>query len=465
MRVVRHGFRWDLQPGFAPVLEALLGNPGTVIKESPAKRVTRHELDGRVYYVKAYRHEFAPLRPLKFLLARPAPRREWENAQRLESLHIPVVRHLAHGERWGLGLRESILVTEGFPGRPLEEVPGLDPALALAFVERLHERGVFHADLHSGNLLADPASGELRLVDIDKLRFRAGPPGPAAGREAMLAFLHISFPLPLPPALRARSDERRRALLADRSWRCLRHNREFAPLRAGGLAWHVRSPLLTPAARNVLAAPDQFLSSHARVLKAGGSTTVGAADGLVLKRFNLSKLLNLVKDLARPSRALTGFRQAYHLELAGLPTARVVAAAERRRLGFLLRSYLLMEEIPDAIMLRRHLRTGQRPGPDLLRAAAALVARLHQEGFTHGDLNERNLLLTPSGQLFLIDLDALRYAGTVAEADAARDLRRLGADAARHPQITPADRQLFLRAYCRARGRRPVPRLPRPPRT
>lgn len=457
MRLVRHGFRWDLQPGFAPVLESLLGDTGTVVKESPAKRVTRHEAGGRTYYVKVYRHESVPLRPCKFLFTPAAPRREWENAQRLESLQIPVVRHLAHGERWGLGLRESILITEGFPGRPLEEVPGLEPALVLAFVDRLHERGVFHADLHSGNLLAHPDTGELRLVDIDKLRFRAGPPG---DRDAMLAFLHISFPLPLTPVQRALSARRRRELLADRSWRCLRHNREFAPRRAGGLPWHVRATLLTPAAAGVLEAPDRFLAGAARLLKEGGSTTVGAGHGLVLKRFNFRKPLNLLKDLVRPSRALRGFRQAYHLELAGLPTARVIAAAERRVLGLLLRSYLLMEEIPGAVMLRRLLREGQRPGPDLLRAAALLIARLHDEGFTHGDLNERNLLLTPSGGLFLIDLDALHYAGTVADPDAARDLRRLGADAVQHPQVTPADRRVFLRAYCRARGRRQVPRLP-----
>lgn len=461
-RLVRHGFRWDLEPGFVPVLEALLGDRGVVVKESPAKRVTRHQWGGHEYYMKVYRHAFAPLRPFKFLFTPAAPRREWVNARRLEALHLPVVRHLAHGERWRLGLRESILITEGFPGRPLDEVPGLDPALALALVERLHEHGVFHADLHAGNVLAHPATGELRLVDIDKLSFRAGPAGGRpADRDAMLAFLHISFPLPLPPGLRALSARCRRDLLADRSWRCLRHNREFAPRRAGGLPWHTRPALLTPAAAQVLDAPDRFLDLRARVLKQGQTSTVGAGDGLVLKRFNLRKPFNLLKDLARRSRALRGFRQAYHLELAGLPTARVVAAAERRVLGLLLRSYLLMEEIPDATMLRRHLREGHRPGPALLRAAAALVARLHEEGFTHGDLNERNLLLTPSGQLFLIDLDALHYAGTVSDDAAARDLRRLGADAARHAQVTPADRQLFLRAYCRARRRRLVPRLPR----
>jgi tRNA A-37 threonylcarbamoyl transferase component Bud32 len=458
MRLVRDGFRWELQPGFAPVLEALLQDPGVVVKESPAKRVTRHDLGDRTYYVKAYRHEAVPLRPLKFLVARPAPRREWENARRLESLGIPVVRHLAHGERWRLGLRESLLVTEGFAGRPLEEVPGLDPAPALALVEQLHRHGVHHSDLHSGNLLADPATGELRLVDIDKLRFGTGRPGDPGARDEMLAFLNISFPLPLPPAVRALSARRRRELLADRSWRCLRHNREFAPVRAGGLRWQARTPLLSPDAQRVLADPDAFLASAARSLKQGQSTTVGARHGLVLKRFNRRGPLHLLKDLARASRARRGFRKAYHLELAGVPTARVVAAAERRPLGLLLRSYLLMEELPDTVMLRRHLRDGHRPGPALLRALARLVARLHDEGFTHGDLNERNLLLNPAGQVFLIDLDALTHAGVVPGDAAARDLGRLAADMARHPQVTPADLRAFLRAYCRARHLRRVPR-------
>ena len=108
---------------------------------------------------------------------------------------------------------------------------------------------------------------------------------------------------------------------------------------------------------------------------------MGRAGGVVLKRYNLRKLTNLLKDLFRASKARRAFRKAYHLELAGVPTARPLATADRRLGGLLLRSYLLMEEIPDA----QHL--GQWRGDPYVaaRTAAALLPKLHHEGFRHRD--------------------------------------------------------------------------------
>ena len=454
IRLERDGLRWELQPEVEPWLSQLLAEPGQLIKEAPAKRVSRHAAGGRVFYVKRYRHDALLLRSLKFFLKPSPARKEWRRARQLEVLGVPVVRHVGHGERWdGRGLRESILITEGFEGKPLHEVPGLPPAAVLEFLARMHACGVLHDDLHSGNILARVEPLEFRLLDLDKTRVKSSLR--AAECDENLAFLAISFPLPLTGRAAARCVELRRRLLHARSRRCLRHNREFAPQRHGGLTWRVRLPLLTPAAVRVLADPDEFLRARATILKPGSTTTVGVADGLVLKRFNFRKLLNLGKDLLRRSRAYRAFRKSYHLELAGVPTACVVAAAERRVAGFLACSYQLMQEIPGATTLQKFLRAGGNPGRGLVREAARLVARLHDEGFTHGDLNDRNLVLDAQGRLFLIDLDALEYA---TRPRAALDLRRLARGMSGHAAVTRAHREAFLRHYCRARGLRKVPR-------
>jgi tRNA A-37 threonylcarbamoyl transferase component Bud32 len=454
IRLERDGFRWELASEVEPCLTQLLSEPGALVKEAPAKRVSRHEAGGRVYYVKRYRHDAMPLRPLKFFIKSSPARKEWEVASKLEALGVPAVRHVAHGERWDWrGLRESILITEGFHGRPLDEIPGLAPEAVLSFVTRLHDCGVLHADLHSGNILASTEPLEFRLLDLDKTRVQA--PLTAVEREDNLAFLAISFPLPLTGRAAKRRSELRRQLFHERSRRCLRHNREFAPQRRGRLCWRVRLPLLTPAVARVLADPDDFLRARARILKPGSTTTVGVADGLVLKRFNFRKLLNLGKDLLRRSRASRAFRKSYHLELAGIPTARVVAVADRRIAGFLACSYQVMEEIPGAITLQKFIRSGGKLDSRLIRETATLVARLHDEGFTHRDLNERNLVLDANGAVFLIDLDALEF---TQHADAALDLGRLARDVLKHASVTRSHRQAFLRHYCRLRGLRRVPR-------
>src|SRR5204863_7942080 len=129
LRLSCYGFEWELQPDVEPWLHELVTLHGEPVKEAPAKRVSRHEAGGRVFFVKRYRHDAIPFRSLKFFLKPSPARKEWRLAQKLDALGLPAVRHLAHGERWdGRGLRESILITEGFEGQPLDEVPGLEPA-------------------------------------------------------------------------------------------------------------------------------------------------------------------------------------------------------------------------------------------------------------------------------------------------------------------------------------------------
>jgi len=437
-------------PGWDPRQAEMPGLPPRVIKESPAKLVSVQIVAGREVYVKRYRHAAIWLRPLKFFFKPSQARQEWQLARQLEDLGVPIVRHVALGERWNWwGLQESILITEAFAGRPLDEAASVDAQAVLTFVGKLHDCGVLQRDLHPGNILVNTATGELRLVDLHGIEIKATVA--AAERAANLAFLGMHLPLPLAREVRQLSARLRLPYLAQRARRCLKHNREFAPQRHGGLRWQVRLPFVNDAVRGILAAPDAFLASRAEILKPGRSATVGKADGLVLKRYNLRKLVNLLKDLCRPSKARRAYQKAYHLELAGVPTARPLATADRRVLGLLLRSYLLMEEIAGA----QHL--GQRRGDarHAARAAATLVAKLHNEGFQHRDLKETNLVFDANGRLFLIDLEGLEFVGKVSQERAARDLSRLARAAESLPQAGRGEWMVFVHAYCRARNLRP----------
>ncbi|MCD6340250.1 MAG: hypothetical protein J7M29_12830 [Verrucomicrobia bacterium] len=449
-RLRQAGFRWEADPDFAPHLGEALAGLARVVKESPAKQVSLHRAACGEFYVKRYRHTVEFWRPLKFLFKPSQARREWRLARRLAARGVPVVRHVALGERWTWrGLEESVLITEAFPGRPLDEAEGVDPAALLRFVGLLHDRGVLQRDLHPGNILRHETADEWRLVDLHgiELRKTISP----KERASNLAFLHIHYPLPGPPEALAAGERLRRAYLARRSRRCLKHNREFAPERRGRLLWQTRLPWLNERVLGILEDPDGFLASGARLLKAGRSATVGLADGLVLKRYNFRKLFNPLKDLLRGSKARRAFHKAYHLELAGVPTARPIAAADDRRFGFPVRSYLLMEEIPGA----RSLDAWGGDPRHAAREAARLIARLHDEGFSHRDLKETNLVFDREGRLFLIDLEGLTFLGRVPPKRAAQDLRRLARAAAGIPACAPAIRRLFIRTYCRKRGLRP----------
>ena len=445
------GVRWELQPDFSPLLDALLKSPGETVKESAVKQVTMHQVGEKTYYIKRYLHHAVPLRSLKFYFKATQARQEWDLALQLEARKIPIVRHVGLGERWTWsGVQESILVTEGFDGAQLDEMEGIAPALVKAFIERMHVAGVLQMDLHPANLLVGRYTKEMRLVDLHGtvVRDRLKP----AEREENLAILRGYVSIDVPERVRKLSVRLRRRHIWERSHRCLRSNRDFSCVTLGGLKWQQRAALVDAQAIEILRGPDGFLDERAKPLKRGRSATVGAGGGFVLKRYNLRRLSRLVKDLFRTSPAYASFRKAYHLELLHIPTARPVAAAEKRLCRFLLKSYFLMEEIPGAVSLEARLRDGPELDQRLIESVGHLLGRLHGEGFSHRDLKSSNIILDSSEQPRLIDLDGLTFIGELPSARAKTDLERIARSVATAASVGRRQRIRFLRAYLRSRS-------------
>jgi len=455
-RLVHENVGWELAPDFEPLLKLVLAAPGRVIKESAAKLVSEHRVAGGSFFIKHYRHAAVPGRTFKFWFKPSQARGEWRLAQALEARGVPIVRHVALGERrsWR-GVEESILITEAFDGVPANEVPTLPPEAIPAFIERIWQAGVVQRDLHPANLLVNPATREMRLVDLHGIVVRESPR--ASDRDLMLATARMALELPVSREVECLSLALRKDALRHRSKRCLKTNRDFARKTFGAWKWNVRLRTLTPEVEQILREPDKFIES-ARSLKRGRSSTVSAGRGIVLKRYNFKKPLNLVKDLWRGSRGRRGFRKGYHLELAEIATARVFATTDHRVCGFLTRSYVLMDEIPRAVD------AGQWSGDPrpAARALGKLIGRLHHEGFTHRDLKETNLLFNPDGVPHLIDLDGLEFVSEVSAEEASANLRRLAEGSGTAGKLNRANVLAFLLTYCRARQTTPRRIFPRP---
>jgi len=474
IQLVRDGVRWQCQPAFAEQLDRLLADPGLVTRKSHAKLITKHELEGVTFYVKHYINSEVPGRPLKYFFKPSPARHEWEMALQIENCGVPIVRHLAYGERWSLGgLQESILITEGFDGLTLVDIPHQQSPETQAglgkFLRLNHDRGALQRDLQR-NILVHSDPLEFRRVDVYHAVVKAEVTEDE--RRENLALLSATVPLrdeffaaygwtPVQAGLtRQRADDIRRSRHYSRSDRCLKRNSEFSSERIGGLKWHARKRFLSEQVRTLLADPEQWLRTRARLFKGfERSSTVGAGDGVVLKRYNFKKPGNLLKDLFRPSRALQAYRKAHHLELMKIASPRPIAAAERRWGRILITSYLVTEEIPEARDLGAYLSSVSRPDRNVIRQIAQLIGRLHEEGFSHRDMKETNLLLDGNLKPFLIDLDGLKFLHRIPEARAAADLERLARAAAKYSCVTRLDRMQFLREYCRARRLARVPKL------
>ena len=108
----------------------------------------------------------------------------------------------------------------------------------------------------------------------------------------------------------------------------------------------------------------------------------------------------------------------------GLPVPRPVAARVRRYI-FYYRADLLTCQIQDANTLADMLGTNTLTSGDW-RTIGASIARFHQHGVYHADLNAHNILRDKQGRWYLIDFDRARrfgHTGTWAQSNLKR-LRR-----------------------------------------
>jgi tRNA A-37 threonylcarbamoyl transferase component Bud32 len=331
IRRTHWGMRWMVLPEFDPLFAAVLASNGEVVKKTSVTTVTRHETGGRVFYVKRYRHAAKLLAPTKHLFRLANSQREWKLAPRLQHLGVRVVPHLAHGERWNWrGLLESALLTEGTAGfSPLKgradlDAPALQQALG-AFMRRMHDAGVLYLDLAPQNVLYSPATGELCLIDVNRVSVRRRQSLQA--RVDHLVLLQARMPLTAAfyegygKEFAARAGEIGRQAQLKREWVMRRlsghwdkHTHQLIEKRSGGLRWRVRRAHDDPKLATVLEDPERFCGH--------------AAEGFFVQRFGFA-------------RARRAFREAYNRELMGKGGPRPVAVGEQRVLGICLRSYFV----------------------------------------------------------------------------------------------------------------------------
>lgn len=232
---------------------------------------------------------------------------------------------------------------------------------------------------------------------------------------------------------------------------------EIISRRAGKVRWTLRAVAADALLDTVLENPDSFLADPALHFKNSRNVTVARIPrtektGWVLRRLNYGKRLHRLRDSLRPTRAHRAFNNGLQLEEAGVPTARVLAAGEVRRLRWPLRSYLLTEEIPGAVTLTELLRQKHSQSRLAVRRLAGVLTRLHDGGFSHRDLKATNVLFDDQLQPHLIDLDGVRRIRFAARSRAVADLARLSRDITFGPAVSPRLAVLFLKTYCRSRG-------------
>jgi tRNA A-37 threonylcarbamoyl transferase component Bud32 len=468
----------DLRVRHAKLLEALLLDRQTfrekfdceTLKENRLRTVLLVDPPDRPegtprWVIKSYRH-IRLVDRWRHAVVQSSAAREYHILRRLHEHGFPVPRPLAYGLRHQAGVVvEGLLIMEEIPDARNfhDDVKVLHASGARRelrsllirighIVRGLHDRGIWHPDLHPGNFLVR-GEAEAYLIDLHSCLFPGVMPRFLRVRSvAEMAYLREVLPdsdfrwllagylftsstdaspieqlkqkgvvpqmelVPgssvLPPGFMARIVEferpvcrryarRLRRRLRSRTQRCLMHSTTFTVERSNGLKWYRRRA----APREVLD-PHVSRSFEGDAIKIRESGQVVRADlgelGSVIVKYRRYGWRSSLASLCAAHRLKVAWIAAHGLGVRLLPTPEALALVERRTLGCVREAWLFVRECEDAEPLDQFLWHAKTPLGEpinpaerqaLARHLGELLRKLHEMGVRPHDLSPQNILV------------------------------------------------------------------------
>lgn len=454
-----------------------------VVKHTAVRLVFRTRLpDGGEIFVKSYRTQG----PRETLTRGSRAAAEFTNLERVRERGLPAVEPLCCAERRSHGrLEESILITRALDRAvELSEVlSDLDAASLDALAGRLgrvartlHDVGLWHRDLHLGNLVAIPGDAPIEpvLIDLQKmLHFRTSLP--AAMRVRDLAMLYpalraavdgeclsrfvSSYARAGGRALDARRLEKRvrrsaarmaRRRLRSRGRRCVIESTRFRVQREPGLRIYRRADVDSASVLGAIEAHRRIVEAgdDARAMNRGPSgllSRIDDVDGGPPARASARLFRRgpgsaepgapvrepaAVREFARLRPGMREWRLAHAALLRELEVPAPLALVEVRR-GRERRSYVVSRWHDRALDLGAWL--DQHPADTrAVRAVAACLGRMHACGLRYRCLRLGHFLLmdeaegsTSAPRVLLLHADELELRRRVTLRQRAAELRTL----------------------------------------
>lgn len=422
-----------------------------VLRDNPRRRIVALAHAGRRLLVKHFRvgsGRHALRERWKARLGHSQAEREWRALCAMRGARLPVPDPLAFGT---LTDGDHVLVMEYIAGRPFDEwlrgePAGLRTVLAElgSLVARIHGAGWVHGDLHVGNVLV--TGNRLTLIDWQHATAHTAESARRADRA------HLEHSLARRLSLGQRMRFRERALGLHRPYRSAGPEARAA-LRDAGAAVarryheHARSRTrraLRPGrlyervewgARRGLRTRDLPEGDLARALERHREALATAQDRRVLKRDRRSAVTQLelgvrqlivkespwrgplraLADALRGSPARRAWLGGHGLRARRIGAALPYAFLEERRMGFPIRSWVILQDLRPACEAAFAVERGLASAPEVLDTLWDLVVRLHRRGVDHGDLKGTHVFLRRpaprAGRLepFLIDLEGVHF--------------------------------------------------------
>jgi tRNA A-37 threonylcarbamoyl transferase component Bud32 len=485
---------------------AVMREGGWTIKESRVRWAAIYPSPGgQALFLKKYKIKDWKER-LKYLIWPSKAKKEWtlSLAFRAKGVQIPAPVGLMERRRWGF-LEENLFISQAIgEAQPLidyfkerfgegdfskEEEKRRIVRLLGDTVRHIHDRGLFHADLHAGNfLIRRSGEGTLYLIDLHSARMRRTLSQRQRLWNIAQLFYSLNFVLdqgdeeifleayggeemplsiskPFLMRVQGLADWIKRRHERSRAKRCLKESTLFTSHRWKGYRLFRRRDVSGDTLMEMIDVHREIVKTSPSLLLKNSPKTVvsmvemsrGSGPCTCVKQYRYVSAWGKVKDCFRYSKGKISWIAANELFRRGISTLKPLAYIEKTRFGLLVESFFFMESPADYLEMDRYLITSFGDGSSgdvtlrkrsFIREFARCIGRLHRCDIFHSDLKTCNILTRGRAggwDFSFIDLDAV-HLGT--EVNSRRALKNLVQINCSIPGFLGyADRIRFLKWY------------------
>lgn len=388
---------------------------GVIVKENRIRRLV------------LYNGEFIKIYKKRYFFKKPWLR-EWRLINRVRQLDIPTIKPIAYGEGFLVTKKiDGVKTLHEFVLQDLNRIDfreRLDLTRSLAgFIKKLHRKGIYHGDLHSGNILI--GKDGFYITDLHRARIKI-----SLSRWNIinnLVQLDNFFSMNASPQKRLRffkyyvlgtgmeKDYRRYARVISRIsegaryrlWR--KRDRQYLKKDKYGIRGRYKGIdyILNPVYKDIdIGLVFKYLRpGYGDVLKNSRSSylsryNIPGVGNVVVKINRQKRFINYIKDIFRNSRGFRAWCGSWALITRDVQTPEPIMAGERRRFGVLLSSFIIVREVKDGKVLS----SGNFSRSDLEK----FVRRIHDRGIFHPDMKASNIIVGEDGGFYLVDLDHIK---------------------------------------------------------
>lgn len=421
---------------------------------------------------------------LKYLFLPSRARKEWLVSYQLQNRNLPIPKPLGWMEKGRMGVvKESYFLCEAIgSGISLDDFLRSDQRAPfnelVDLVKKIHDSGLFHGDLHTGNFLWNGES--LCLTDLHSAKIV----GRLSLHQRLWNLAHLFHSLrsfwtetdfmrflqeyfkedsafsegkgEILQKIYSVMDRLQKRQWKSRTKRCLKESTEFSIQKEKGTRYYHRRDVPLEVMKGVVEAHLRLkMENPSGLVKLSPEVTLSILEGggkkMSVKNYHPLKILDGLKEHFRRSKGLKAWIGGNGLRTRGIPSLRPLGLVEKRNYLGLKEGFFLMEVLEGAQELDRFILKNLKDFDErrlFVKAFAQWLSRYHTMNVYHKDMKTCNILVSKDLErygFYLLDLEDVRLNGKVSQMKLFKTLLQLNTST---PKIvTTTDRFRFFKEY------------------